>query len=134
MAKKKHKRRKERGIHNRAVISSSDNWPCNMKELSIQINTVSLELYYRELHLKELTSQGPYSVSLTHTVYAGLLLHFRPHSLLYISNSASASVRLFLGFSSVSLIFSWPVFDTHSLLLLNLPPPSSRLKERGFVW
>lgn len=67
MAKKKHKRRKERGIHNRAIISSSDNWLCYMKEISIQINMASLELYHRELHLKELTSQSPYSVSLRHT-------------------------------------------------------------------
>lgn len=32
MAKKKHKRRKERGIHNRAIIPSSDNWLCYMNK------------------------------------------------------------------------------------------------------
>lgn len=84
---RKNTRRKERGIHNRTIISSSDNWLCYMKEISIQINMVSLELYHRELHLKELTSQSPYSVSLSYMhklIRTALLLHFRHHSLLNI--------------------------------------------------
>lgn len=67
MAKKKHRRRKERGIHNRPIISSSDNWPCYMQAISIQINMASLELYHRELHLQELTSQSSHCPSHTCT-------------------------------------------------------------------
>lgn len=140
MAKKKHKRRKERGIHNRAIISSSDNWPCYMKEISIQINMVSLELYHRELHLKELTSQSPYSVSQTYTyalIYSTtftiktsfLSLHFTFNKIFIIA-LPFITLHLLLSFrslffppQSLSLSHGLSLTPTPSCSQTLLPPP-----------
>lgn len=150
------KRRKERGIHNMAIISSSDNWPCYMKEISIQINMASPELYHREVHLKELTSHRH-----THTLkYAPLVLllshHPSPSFTYYIPGFSSFTLCLPLYICSCLslrlipfLIFFFASFSTsrfHFLMAclwhpfplalgagLTAPPPG-KLEEGGFVW